>query len=81
MHLKLFGSQSAVALPKPCLPMIIHVITDLINKAADVRGEVLREAAWDTMFLFSTLVLGPRKLCASSLAVKAEVAIRLDLWS
>jgi len=55
------------------------VVTDLYNKAADIRGEVLREAAWDALFLFPTLVVGPQKPGASSSAVKTEVATRLDL--
>jgi len=42
-------------------------------------GEALREAAWDALFLFPTLVLGPQKPGASSSTVKLEVAARLDL--
>jgi hypothetical protein len=63
-----------MALPKPCLPVIIPVITDLMNKAADIRGEVLREAAWDALFLFPILVLGPQKPGASSSTVKVKMA-------
>jgi hypothetical protein len=81
IHMRTSGCQSAVSLPKPCLSTITPVITDLLNKAADVRGEVLREAAWDALFLFPTLVLGPQKPGASTTAVKAEMTIRLDLWN
>jgi hypothetical protein len=52
-----------------------------MNKAADMQGEVLREAAWDALFLFPTLVLGPKKPGASSKAVKSEIAAKLDLWN
>jgi len=78
MHMKMSGCQSAVAIPKPCIAAMLPVVTDLYNKAADIRAEVLREAAWDALFLFPTLVLGPHKPCASSV-VKSEVAARLDL--
>ena len=61
--------------------MIIPVITDLLNTAADIRGEILREAAWDALFLFPTLVLGPQKPGALSSAVKAEMAQRVELWN
>ena len=54
VHLRTSGCQSAVALPKPCITMILPVVTDLMNKTGDVRGEVLREAAWDALFLFPT---------------------------
>ena len=54
-------------------------MTELLTQAADVRGMVLREAAWDALFLFPTLVMGPQKPGASATAVKAEVAARLDL--
>ena len=40
---------------------LMPVVTDLFNKAADIRGEVMREAAWDALFLFPTLVMGPQK--------------------
>ncbi len=58
--------------------MIIPVIMDLLNKAADIRGQVLREVAWDALFLFPTLVQGPQKPGASSSAVKAEMAQRVE---
>jgi hypothetical protein len=79
--MKLSGCQSAVAIPKPSIAALLPVVTDLCNKAADIRGEVLREAAWDALFLFPTLVLGPHKPGISSSAVKLEVAARLDLWN
>jgi hypothetical protein len=59
---------------------LLLVVTELFNKAADVRREALREAAWDVLFLFPTLVLGPQKPGASSSTVISEVAARLDLW-
>jgi hypothetical protein len=81
LHLRTSGCQSAVSIPKPSLHLLLPVITDLMNKAADVRGVELREAAWDALFLFPTLVLGPQKPGASTTAVKAEMAARLDLWN
>ena len=81
LHMKLSGCQSAVAIPKPCTAAMLPLVTDLCNKAADIRGEVLREAAWDSLFLFPILVLGPQKPGISSSAVKSEVAARLDLWN
>jgi hypothetical protein len=80
LHMKLSGCQSAVAIPKLCTAALLPVVTDLCDKAADTRGEVLREAAWDALFLFPTLVLGPQKPGISSSAIKSEVAARLDLW-
>jgi hypothetical protein len=59
----------------------VPIITGLLNKATITRGEVLRETAWDALFLFSTLVLGPHKPGAASSTVKTEVAARLDLWN
>jgi hypothetical protein len=79
--MKLSGCQSAVAIPKPSTAALLRVVTDLCDKAADTRGEVLREAAWDALFLFPTLVLGPHKFVISSSVVKTEVAARLDLWN
>ena len=78
-HMKMSGCQSTVAIPKPCIAALLPVVKDLFNKAADIRGEVLREAAWDALFLFPTLVMRPQKPRASSSAVKTEVAARLDL--
>ena len=80
VHKRTSGCQSAVALPKPSLPVILPVITDLLTKAADTTWDVLREAAWGALFLFPTLVLGPQKPGASSSAVKAEMSQRLNLW-
>ena len=79
LHLRTSGCQSAVNIPKPSLQQLLPVLTELLTKAADVRGTVLREAAWDALFLFPTLVLGPQKPGASATAVKAEIATRLDL--
>ena len=59
LHMRESGCLSAVAIPKPSLAALLPVATDLFNKAADTRGEILREAAWDALFLFPTLVLGP----------------------
>ena len=73
------GCQKAVNLPKPSMPQLLPVVTDLMNKAVDIQGEVLREAAWDALFLFPTLVLGLQKPGASSTTVKSEIAARLDL--
>jgi len=70
VRLRTSGCQSAVVLPKPCITMILLVVTDQMNKTANVRGEVLWEAAWDALFQFSTLVLGPQKSGASSSVVK-----------
>jgi len=61
--------------------MLLPGVTDPFNKAVDIRGEVLREAAWDARFLFPTLVLGPQKPGASSTAARYEIATRLDLWN
>jgi len=63
------------------MPVIIPVITDLMNKEADISREVLKEAAWDALFHFPTSVLGPQKLSASSSTVKAEMAQRVELWN
>ena len=81
LHMRESGCLSAVAIPTPSLAALLPVATDLFNKAADTRGENLREAAWDALFLFPTLVLGPQKPGASSSSVRAEIASRLDLWS
>jgi hypothetical protein len=55
------------------------VLTKLFNKAPDIRGENLREAAWDALFLFPTPVLGPQMPGASSFAVRTEIAARLEV--
>ena len=81
MHMKLSGCQSSVAIPKPSTAALLHGVTHLCDKAADTRGDVLREAARDALFLIPTVVLGPHKPGISSSVVKAEVAARLDLWN
>jgi hypothetical protein len=61
--------------------MLLPVVNGLFNKAVDIRGEVLREAVWDALFLFPTLVLGPQIPGASSTTVRSEIETRLDLWN
>jgi hypothetical protein len=81
IYLRTSCCQSSPSLPKPCQQKLVHNIADLFAKVADTRGEILREAAWDALFLFRTLVLGPQKPGASSSSVKAEITTRLDLWN
>jgi len=81
LHLRTCGCQSAVSIPKPSMNQLLPVMTELLTKAADVGGTVLREAAWDGLFLFPTLVIGPQKPGASATTVKAEVKTRLELWN
>jgi len=45
LHMRTSGCQSAVAIPKPSVAALLPVVTELFNKAADVCGEGLREAA------------------------------------
>ena len=70
MHMRTSGCQSAVSIPKPSVTTSLPIVTELFYKAADVRGEALREAAWDALFFFPILVLGPQKPDASSAVVK-----------
>jgi hypothetical protein len=81
MHMRTAGCESAVAIPRPSVTTLLLVVTELFNKAADVRGKALRDAAWDTLFMFPTLVLGPQNPGASSSSIKSKIATRMDLWN
>ena len=59
LHLRTSGCQLAVSIPKPSMHQLLPAMTELLTKAADARGTILREAALDALFLFPTLVLGP----------------------
>jgi hypothetical protein len=50
LHLRTSRCKSAVNLPKPSMHRLLPVITELLTQAVDVRGTVLREAAWDALF-------------------------------
>ena len=79
LHLRTSRCQLAVSIPKPSMHQVLPVMTELLTKTADVRGTVLREAAWDALFLFPALVMGPQKPGALATTVKTEVTTRLDL--
>ena len=53
--------------------------TALFKLAVTTRGDALRTAAWDAVYLFPIMVLGPHRPRAPSSAVKAETELRLDL--
>jgi hypothetical protein len=52
----------------------------MFNKAVTTRGVILREATWEVVLSFATLVLGPQCLGAASSTVRAEDAAIFDLW-
>ena len=73
------GTQSADAMPVPVLILLTPIIDDLFTKDHSTRGTVFRDVAYEALFLFPALVLGPKRPRASSCGVKTEVATRFDL--
>ena len=80
MHIRTSVTQIAASLPAHALDTLMQVIADLFSGTHSTRGVALRDVVLEALLLFPTLVLGPRRLGASSSSVRTEVAARLDLW-
>jgi hypothetical protein len=78
-HMRSLGCQSAATMPVMAIPLLLHVIIDLLKRSHSTRGNFLLDAAHEALLLFPILVLGPQRPGASSSCVKIEVAGRLDL--
>ena len=78
--MRTYGTQSAAAILAHALNILTPVIVDLLSRAHSTQGFVLRDATVETLLLFPTLVLGPRRPGASSSSVRIDVVTMLDLW-
>jgi hypothetical protein len=77
--MKISGTSSAAALPALAVKQLTFFIAELLKRAYSTTCVVLRDASWEALMLFTTLVLGPRRPSASSSSFKTKISARLDL--
>jgi hypothetical protein len=77
--MKTSRNQYAKVLAVPALKHLTSITAELYKRAYTITGVILRDAAWEAIMLFHTLVLGLQRPGASSTSGKAEISARLDL--
>ncbi len=70
MHIKTSWTNSVAFLPAPAAKHVTPIIKELFKRTYSTTGVCLRDATWEAILLFPTLVLGPQCPGAFSFSVK-----------